>query len=314
MGFFSGIGKVVKSASGIFKDVSPIINGIGGIAGIYGGLKGISDQQGAIRESNAQNVALSRDQMAWQERMRASQYQTAVGDLKAAGLNPMLAYSQGGAGNLSGSVARVEPTSNPSTNKGLVTAQIANSAASTQSLLSQTEKTQAEADATRAQEHMTNVNAASAAFDLELKQAMRDRFGLVETMGAELSTRSVKALYEGAKADQDFVTVKALNELATKSGYSSFDEAVSHRDFLKMLQDYDIGGQELKGMRQGYRLQGLSENQLKAMSRMWGSDYGSNIAPYLNSAGSAGDIIGGAVGTYKRLFPGKPGIVLPRRK
>jgi len=44
-------------------------------------------------------------QMDFQERMRATQYQTAVKDLQAAGLNPMLAYQQGGAGTPSGASA-----------------------------------------------------------------------------------------------------------------------------------------------------------------------------------------------------------------
>lgn len=50
------------------------------------------------KKSNESNQGLNRKNREWQEKMRATQYQTAVADLRAAGLNPMLAYSQGGAG------------------------------------------------------------------------------------------------------------------------------------------------------------------------------------------------------------------------
>jgi hypothetical protein len=57
--------------------------------------------------ANAASAEQAATQMAFQERMRKTQYQTAVEDMKAAGLNPMLAYTQGGAGTPTGAMGSV---------------------------------------------------------------------------------------------------------------------------------------------------------------------------------------------------------------
>ena len=71
------------------------------IGAIGAGVLGLIGSERANRQ-NRREAARNR---AFQERMRATQYQTAVADMEAAGLNPALAYKAGGAGTPSGAVA-----------------------------------------------------------------------------------------------------------------------------------------------------------------------------------------------------------------
>lgn len=73
--------------------LAPIIGAaIGGGASLIGG---------AMQNAAAERAADK--QMQFQENSAKHQYQWAMGDMRAAGLNPILAYKQGGSGTLSGS-------------------------------------------------------------------------------------------------------------------------------------------------------------------------------------------------------------------
>lgn len=91
----------------------------------------------------------------WQTEMSNTQYVRAVADLKAAGINPMLAYQQGGAGTPSGGMARGTAASAPPTipmqNATQAGIAAAAQAVQMQNVESQTEVNEATADKIRAE-------------------------------------------------------------------------------------------------------------------------------------------------------------------
>jgi hypothetical protein len=106
MGMFDGIlgeaAPLAAEAAGMSMGLPPGTMSMVGSA--IGGIGSYMGQQSA----NQANAAQSQNQMDFQERMRSTSYQTAVEDMKKAGLNPMLAYQQGGAGNQAGASAQMQ--------------------------------------------------------------------------------------------------------------------------------------------------------------------------------------------------------------
>lgn len=71
------------------------------VASVVGGWLSKKGQE----DSNEANAQLAQNQMQFQADMSNTSYQRVIGDMEAAGLNPMLAYSQGGASTPGGASA-----------------------------------------------------------------------------------------------------------------------------------------------------------------------------------------------------------------
>lgn len=192
MGFLGSIGDAVGDVvGGVAKSVGGFFGSAGGSSlvsgglGLYGSMQ-TNEQNYEIarlnREFSADQAKKSMDftsaqalrEMQFQERMSNTSYQRAMRDLKKAGLNPMLAYSQGGASTpsgASGSGAEGSPsnwTVSDKINTALSSAMSMRKLLADLKISENTAKNLDEANKlVRAQEHATQVNAAKAQWEQE---------------------------------------------------------------------------------------------------------------------------------------------------
>lgn len=112
-----------------------IISGLGSVGGglLNSGAQADANKSNleAVRETNLLTERNVNRQMEFQERMSNSAYQRSMDDMKRAGLNPMLGFSQGGASAPSGSVGSYQAGRVESTHPGEILKSAGNSAVDT---------------------------------------------------------------------------------------------------------------------------------------------------------------------------------------
>lgn len=168
MSFLSGIGDVLKSVTGAIGDIVSPISGI-----LDAGLSYLSGSQAADTQEkiNQQNLQIARETNAfnaqqaglnreWGTYMSSTAYQRAVPDMINAGLNPMLAYQQGGAAvpggsSASGVTATMQNPKLAGAQAAAATAEIANRVADVQLKQSQADVNRAQVPQIQAQTMLT---------------------------------------------------------------------------------------------------------------------------------------------------------------
>ncbi|AXH75930.1 MAG: DNA pilot protein [Microviridae sp.] len=91
----------------------------GGVLDYFGSRQANRANINATRETNAMSMRAARENMEFQERMSNTAWQRGVQDMRKAGINPLLAFSKGGASQPTGSVPSFQSPQIKSNTEGI---------------------------------------------------------------------------------------------------------------------------------------------------------------------------------------------------
>lgn len=236
------------------------------IGGALSGMTGLFNFIGQER-TNEQNAKIASDQMAFQERMSSTSYQRAVADMQAAGLSPMLGYSQGGASTPAGASAVMQSGRPGDALSAVLT---------TAGQIAQIEKTEAE---TRSTDVQAAVGAATVEdvqnrARLSLSSAIMNEMMLqkrLELLGYDVDVRrsdaGIRKIDWNVSGETEQDRVYDIRSEASRKGWAA-------RELETLLP---------ARLRQAVASATSTELGLKkdlAFANMYESDFGRNVVPY----------------------------------
>lgn len=159
-------------------------------------------QYEGTRQTNRANQEMAGNQIAFQERMSNTAYQRAMRDMRKAGLNPMLAYQQGGSSTPGGAMATMQNELGSLVDGATSAQELKSMIETTKNIKADTELKEAQERNAKKQSKLLSAQADSARYTTDIMRRDRDYFETLPfgSLGAANEATLKQAVLRGAQA------------------------------------------------------------------------------------------------------------------